>query len=621
MLTVATTSSSFTKLDTMQKILTLSILALFLLSGIADAASIIIEDADEVWDPALSDPSFNLNIKPRIQLEYVDSINSIWHPELNDTPDDLDLDIKPRILLKYVDSINSIWHPELNDTPDDLNLNIKPRIMLEYVDSINSIWHPKLVPKDAVTDAEIIDWSINNTIFNPGDCVVANVTIKNTGNLSHEFYIGFSVYDPDGTYIAEKYDAPFTSVYLNKDDVSTEVLTWKVPPDAKEGKWDATVAVWDREEGGLLYGEYDRKTKEDAFEILQVIAFRTVIKPSDGEWGVDKDYKVDIYDTSRRAPNPIGDVCKLLGGGYECDVLAFSGTFYFSDTDHDGELSIEEISKAIGEEVDDLLKKKLAEYAWKVHLVSSYLALKGSEASIGSAAAAGAPSGVSGFAIPVPTGAISSIFGYMNLEGNPIFSGFINMDQNIFQANCPVNLTVIDQCGRMVSNNGTNQIPNASVIIIGETKTFYLPTDLTYSVSVDAYDVGTFNFTSITPVTDGILITGFMNVSITENTTATLEVEPGEAIHTMKIDYDGDGEIDEEKSPDVNETITAPPRGDLNSDGILTPADAAIALEIAVGSRPCDPATLAAADVSGDNLVTSLDALMILQAAADAITL
>lgn len=231
---VMITLSSFTKREMMQKIVTLSILTFFLLSGAADAATIIIEDADDIWNPALDDPSFNLDIKPRIKLEYVDLISSIWHPELN-------------------------------DTPDGLNLNIKPRIMLEYVDSINSIWHTKLIPKDAVTDAEIINWSVNNTIFNPGDCVVANVTIKNTGNLSHEFYVGFSVYDPDGRYIAEKYDAPFTSAYLNKDEVSTEVLTWKVPPDAKEGKWDATVAVWDREEGGLLYGEYDRKTKEDAF--------------------------------------------------------------------------------------------------------------------------------------------------------------------------------------------------------------------------------------------------------------------------------------------------------------------------------------------------------------------
>jgi alpha-tubulin suppressor-like RCC1 family protein len=44
----------------------------------------------------------------------------------------------------------------------------------------------------------------------------------------------------------------------------------------------------------------------------------------------------------------------------------------------------------------------------------------------------------------------------------------------------------------------------------------------------------------------------------------------------------------------------------------FTTADAVIALQIAVGSRPCDLRW----DVSGDDRVTSLDALMILQAAA-----
>jgi len=52
--------------------------------------------------------------------------------------------------------------------------------------------------------------------------------------------------------------------------------------------------------------------------------------------------------------------------------------------------------------------------------------------------------------------------------------------------------------------------------------------------------------------------------------------------------------------------------GDLNGDDKITTADALIALEIAAGSRPNDPA----ADVSGDGQVTSLDALMILQATA-----
>jgi len=56
--------------------------------------------------------------------------------------------------------------------------------------------------------------------------------------------------------------------------------------------------------------------------------------------------------------------------------------------------------------------------------------------------------------------------------------------------------------------------------------------------------------------------------------------------------------------------------GDLNYDCEITPADAVIALEIVAGSHLFDPATLASADVDGDGRVTSLDALVILQAAA-----
>ena len=52
--------------------------------------------------------------------------------------------------------------------------------------------------------------------------------------------------------------------------------------------------------------------------------------------------------------------------------------------------------------------------------------------------------------------------------------------------------------------------------------------------------------------------------------------------------------------------------GDVNGDGVVTAADAVIALEIAADSRPFD----AAADVDDDGVVTLLDAMMILQAAA-----
>ena len=57
-----------------------------------------------------------------------------------------------------------------------------------------------------------------------------------------------------------------------------------------------------------------------------------------------------------------------------------------------------------------------------------------------------------------------------------------------------------------------------------------------------------------------------------------------------------------------------PVTGDLNGDNQITSANAAIALTIAAGggSTSCD--ARAHADVNGDHWVTSLDALMILQA-------
>ncbi|RZN14934.1 MAG: hypothetical protein EF812_04060 [Methanosarcinales archaeon] len=56
-----------------------------------------------------------------------------------------------------------------------------------------------------------------------------------------------------------------------------------------------------------------------------------------------------------------------------------------------------------------------------------------------------------------------------------------------------------------------------------------------------------------------------------------------------------------------------PLKCDLGGDSQITSTDAAIALQIAVGSRQFDDAV----DVSGDGKVTSLDALMIMQAVAE----
>jgi hypothetical protein len=89
------------------------------------------------------------------------------------------------------------------------------------------------------------------------------------------------------------------------------------------------------------------------------------------------------------------------------------------------------------------------------------------------------------------------------------------------------------------------------------------------------------------------------------NLTVTADTLSGE--DWTEAEVDNNGMIVDAGTPGV---------GDLNGDNRITPADAAIALRLAVIGA-YDPA----ADVSGDDRVTSLDALMILQAAAGLIEL
>ncbi len=129
---------------------------------------------------------------------------------------------------------------------------------------------------------------------------------------------------------------------------------------------------------------------------------------------------------------------------------------------------------------------------------------------------------------------------------------------NLLTFHCPVNVTITDQYGRIISDDGTDEISDADMLITEDTKIFYLPADLTYTTEIDAYDTGAFNFTRLSPIGNDISITKFENIQITSSTKASVDIEPGVTDYTMSIDYNGDGTTDEVKSPDVSETIIAP---------------------------------------------------------------
>ena len=81
--------------------------------------------------------------------------------------------------------------------------------------------------------------------------------------------------------------------------------------------------------------------------------------------------------------------------------------------------------------------------------------------------------------------------------------------------------------------------------------------------------------------------------------------------HTFDENWSDDIHGNRARFMPVYPATSPPPEGDLNGDGMVTPADAVIALGLAVRGEYSEEA-----DLSGDHKVTSLDALMILQVAA-----
>jgi len=134
---------------------------------------------------------------------------------------------------------------------------------------------------------------------------------------------------------------------------------------------------------------------------------------------------------------------------------------------------------------------------------------------------------------------------------------FRTLERRILDLKCPVNVTITDEYGRVISEV-ENQIPGASFEYYNLTdiKIFYLPLNLTYKVQVDATDYGNLTICQIAP-TESLYETAVSVVmfNLTKATKAQFDLLPFNATYTLKVDENGDGTIDYELIPEV-ETLT-----------------------------------------------------------------
>ena len=118
----------------------------------------------------------------------------------------------------------------------------------------------------------------------------------------------------------------------------------------------------------------------------------------------------------------------------------------------------------------------------------------------------------------------------------------------------PVNVEVVDQQGRVVNDQGANQIPGAVVSYdkANDVTLLYLPPELTYQQTINSYDEGSLTVTESVSSEDGEKsFNAFGDIELTSNTVASYDTGSTDQDKVMEIDYDGDGTIDEEKEPDI----------------------------------------------------------------------
>jgi len=123
----------------------------------------------------------------------------------------------------------------------------------------------------------------------------------------------------------------------------------------------------------------------------------------------------------------------------------------------------------------------------------------------------------------------------------------------LLQVLCPVNVTIKDQYGRTINSQGVNKIPDASVQVIGDEKLFCLPSNLSYTIELDAYSQGSFTLEALYLNGSGIIpAIVFENVPINNNTkVVSSTIQPESVDFVLNVDSDGNGTFDYQKTPDL----------------------------------------------------------------------
>lgn len=117
-------------------------------------------------------------------------------------------------------------------------------------------------------DARISELSPPAGEYHAGQDISNQVTVENTGNVRHTFFVGNGVVDESGT-VYDNDGSRGTQISLDPGDIGTVTVSWTVEEDAPTGTYDVGASVWEESNPQNLDTRLDDARSENAFEVVE----------------------------------------------------------------------------------------------------------------------------------------------------------------------------------------------------------------------------------------------------------------------------------------------------------------------------------------------------------------
>jgi uncharacterized membrane protein len=123
--------------------------------------------------------------------------------------------------------------------------------------------------EEETIDAQVVDFDPESGTYRPGDEVDAEVTVENTGNTEHTFFVGYSVIGSSGdTY--DNDDETGETVTLDPGERETITVSWEVTDDVPDGEYDAVASIWEESDRDELYTRLGSEREYGAFDVEEI---------------------------------------------------------------------------------------------------------------------------------------------------------------------------------------------------------------------------------------------------------------------------------------------------------------------------------------------------------------